>query len=68
MLEYFFHIDSTCALTITEQLMHLIDLQFWSKVGVDLFKQVYSSTGNVIISLNYHLKREDMKKCQSFRA
>lgn len=35
--------------------MYLIDLQFWSEVGVDLFQQVYSSAGDVITSLNYHL-------------
>lgn len=33
----------------------LIDLQFWSEVGIDLFQQVYCTVGNVIISLNYHL-------------
>lgn len=35
--------------------MYLIDLQFWSKIGVDLFQQVYGSAGNVITSLDYHL-------------
>ncbi len=35
--------------------MYLIDLQFWSEVGVDLFQQVYGSAGDVVASLNYHL-------------
>lgn len=35
--------------------LYLIDLQFWSEIGVDLFQQVYGSAGNVITSLNYHL-------------
>lgn len=52
--------------TETEQSMYLIDLQFWSEVGVDLFQQVYGSAGDVIASLNYHLGEKRIRGSPSY--
>lgn len=41
---------------------YLIDLQPWTKVCVYLFKEIYSSAGNIIITLNYNLHKKNKKK------
>lgn len=41
---------------------YLIDLQPWTKVCVYLFKEIYSSAGNIIITLNYNLHKKNKKR------
>lgn len=42
--------------------IYLIDLQFWIKVCVYFFKEIYSFVGNIIIILNYDLDLKRFKR------